>query len=104
MHRISLSNTPLGEAVVKAAIYASTEDPRFTPITPGEFQKNIVVELTVLTRPRVLQFDDRKKLPDLVKVGCHGLIIEGHGTSGLLLPRLRLNGNGAARNSSTTVA
>jgi hypothetical protein len=79
---------PLADAVIKAAIYAATEDPRFTPVTIREFQKSIVLELTVLTPPHTLQFNDRKDLPQLVQVGRHGLIIEGHGASGLLLPQI----------------
>ena len=80
--------SPLKDATVRAAIYAATEDPRFDPISFEEFQKEIVVEVTVLTPPRTLQVRDRKRLPELVKVGRHGLIVEGYGTSGLLLPQV----------------
>ena len=79
---------PLRDATIRAAVYAATEDPRFDPISLEEFQKSIVLEVTVLTPPQALHFDDRKKLPELITVGRHGLIIEGHGTSGLLLPQV----------------
>lgn len=80
--------SPLAEATIKAAIYAATEDPRFTPVSLIEFQKNIIIEITVLTPPRALHFSSRTRIPELIEVGRHGLIIEGHGTSGLLLPQV----------------
>jgi len=86
-------DSPLRDATVRAAIYAATEDPRFEPISLEEFQKNIVVEVTVLTSPQTLHFEDRKKLPELITIGRHGLIIEGHGTSGLLLPQVAVEWN-----------
>ena len=78
----------LVNATIKAAIYAATEDPRFTPLTLAEFKDSVSVELTVLTPPEVLQTKDRRKLPDMIQIGRHGLIVEGMGTSGLLLPQV----------------
>lgn len=80
----------LTEATIKAAIYAATEDPRFEPVILAEFQKNILLEVTVLTPPHTLSIKDRKKLPDLIQIGHHGLIVEGYGTSGLLLPQVAI--------------
>ena len=80
--------SPLVEAIIKAAIYAATEDPRFKPVSLDEFRKNIIIEATVLTPPKALNFSSRTKIPDLIEVGRHGLIIQGHGTSGLLLPQV----------------
>ena len=85
--------TPLADATIKAAIYAATEDPRFPQVSQPEFNTGITIEVTVLTPPRVLDEQDRAKLPDLIEVGRHGLIIEGHGTSGLLLPQVATEWN-----------
>lgn len=79
---------PLLDATIRAAVYAATEDPRFEPVSAGEFRDSIAIEVTVLTPPRVLETSDRKKLPDMIEIGRHGLIIEGMGTSGLLLPQV----------------
>lgn len=79
---------PLANATIKAAIYAATEDPRFPQVTVQEFKTKITVEVTVLTVPQLLEVKERKKLPDMVKVGRHGLMIENHGASGLLLPQV----------------
>lgn len=84
---------PLVESTIRAAIYAATDDPRFPPVTPREFYDSITVEVTVLTPPKPLPTSDRKKLPEMVQVGRHGLIIEGRGTSGLLLPQVATEWN-----------
>lgn len=83
----------LVNATIKAAIYAATEDPRFPPVSLDEFKDAVVVELTVLTQPQVLKTRDRKTLPDMIKVGHHGLVVEGKGTSGLLLPQVATEWN-----------
>lgn len=83
----------LVNAVIKAAIYAATEDPRFEPVSLSELRDSVVVELTVLTAPETLKAKDRKSLPNLIEVGRHGLIIEGKGTSGLLLPQVATEWN-----------
>lgn len=79
---------PLANATIKAAIYAATDDPRFDPVTLNELRQSIVIELTALTEPRLLNAADRGSLPDKIKVGQHGLIVAGRGTSGLLLPQV----------------
>jgi len=79
---------PLVDAIIKAAVYAATDDPRFEPVTSQEFEKSVAVEITVLTPPIVLETSDRKELPELIEIGRHGLIVEGMGTSGLLLPQV----------------
>jgi hypothetical protein len=81
---------PLVNAVIQAAVYAATEDPRFPPLSLREFTDSVTVEVTVLTPPRTLKTTDRKTLPNLVQVGRHGLVVEGMGTSGLLLPQVPL--------------
>jgi len=83
---------PLIDSTIRAAIYAATEDPRFPPVTAEEF-KDVAVEVTALTQPKPLRTTDRKSLPDLVKVGVHGLIVEGMGQSGLLLPQVAIEWN-----------
>jgi AmmeMemoRadiSam system protein B/AmmeMemoRadiSam system protein A len=72
---------PLGQAVIRTAIYAATEDPRFPPVDATEL-KDLRVEISVLTPPRAI--DD----PRQVKVGTHGLIVEQAGAKGVLLPQV----------------
>ena len=79
---------PLIDSTIRAAVYAATEDPRFPPVTLNEFNQSVAVEVTALTQPKPLETKDRKKLPDMIRVGLHGLIVEGMGSSGLLLPQV----------------
>ena len=78
---------PLYLAVIQAAISAATQDPRFYPVTPGELP-NLTVEVSVLTPPEPIIVDDRRELPDLIRVGRDGLIIRAGPWSGLLLPQV----------------
>ena len=72
---------PLGRAVIRAAVYAATEDPRFPPVRPAEL-KDLKVEISVLTPVREIT-DPRQ-----VTVGRHGLIVARGGLKGVLLPQV----------------
>ena len=78
---------PLGRAIGEAAAAASSQDPRFPPVTPGELG-SLVGEVSVLTRPEVVDPPSRKELPRHVRIGVDGLIISRSGLSGLLLPQV----------------
>jgi len=80
-------------STIRAAIYAATEDPRFPPVSLREFETSVVTEVTALTQPQVLKAPDRKTLPAMIEVGQHGLIVEGLGSSGLLLPQVATEWN-----------
>jgi hypothetical protein len=60
---------------------AAFEDPRFPPLTPGEFEA-VEYEISVLGPI------ESCPNPDLVEVGRHGLIMSRDGRSGLLLPQV----------------
>ena len=79
---------PLKDIVSKAAIAAAFSDPRFPPLSKNEFN-NIIIEVTVLTKPQEVNVENRWDLPSYVKVGEDGLIVEyGILYSGLLLPQV----------------
>jgi uncharacterized protein (TIGR00296 family) len=77
---------PLAEAIAEAAVSAALQDPRFPPVMPGDLPK-IRVEVTVLSVPEPLPGPHEKR-DSCVQVGVHGLIVQGHGRSGLLLPQV----------------
>jgi hypothetical protein len=81
---------PLISALVNAAISAAVHDPRFPPVTKKEFER-LVIEITVLTEPVPIVVKDRKDMPEKVRVGKHGLIIEYGPFSGLLLPQVAVD-------------
>ena len=77
---------PLGRAVIQAAIYAASEDPRFPAVGAAEL-KDLRFEISVLTPLREIR-DPRD-----VKVGTHGLVVERDGQRGLLLPQVPVENN-----------
>ncbi|MDJ0270441.1 MAG: TIGR00296 family protein [Aigarchaeota archaeon] len=78
---------PLMEAVIKAAISAAVNDPRFPPLTRGELD-NVVVEVSVLTPPEEIAVSKPSELAKEIVIGRDGLIIESNEGSGLLLPQV----------------
>ncbi|MEM4572917.1 MAG: TIGR00296 family protein [Candidatus Caldarchaeum sp.] len=78
---------PLGEATVRAAVAAASEDPRFPPVEKNELDK-VIFEVSVLSQPEEMPVSNRKELHKEVVVGRDGLIIESPYGSGLLLPQV----------------
>jgi hypothetical protein len=78
---------PLGQAIQEATVAASSEDPRFPPVSPAELD-SVVLEVSVLTRPKVIRAPKPQDLPSLVRIGVDGLIVSRLGFSGLLLPQV----------------
>ncbi len=80
---------PLYRAVIRAAIAAAFEDPRFPPLAKEEIDR-VTVEVSILTPPERIddKVESRLDLPRLVVVGKHGLIVRRGAYSGLLLPQV----------------
>jgi len=76
----------LWETVIQTAIYAASEDNRFTPVTPEELS-DLEVEISVLTPLK--KIDN----PRVVQVGKHGLVIAMGRNRGLLLPQVPVENN-----------
>ena len=82
-----LPHLRLSEGIPRAAVAAAVEDRRFPPVTSDELSR-IQVEVSLLTVPHPVEADPRENLPDAVVVGRDGLLVDGWGTSGLLLPQV----------------
>jgi uncharacterized protein len=78
---------PLGEAIPRAALAAAVDDPRFPPVRASELDQ-VTIEVSVLTVPEPIRAARPDDLVRAVEVGRHGLIVEGLGSSGLLLPQV----------------
>ncbi len=78
---------PLGDAIVEATVAASSEDPRFPPVSRGELDA-LVVEVSILTKPKPLTAPKPQDKASRVRIGTDGLIISRFGASGLLLPQV----------------
>lgn len=87
-----LPHFALAQAVIESAISAATADPRFPPVTPDELD-SIVVEVTVLTPPALIEVKNPVEYPKRIRVGKDGLIVERGPYKGLLLPQVPVDWN-----------
>ncbi len=71
---------PLSEAVIRSALAAAFEDPRFPPLREEELGYT-VFEVSVLSPPV-------RSGPEEVEVGKHGVIVKKGPLQGLLLPQV----------------
>lgn len=78
---------PLVEAVIDSSVDSAVNDPRFPPVSPKELDF-IIVDLSVLTPPKIIEYSKPEELLDLVKVGRDGLIAIRGMWRGLLLPQV----------------
>jgi len=72
---------PLYETIVEMAIAASTQDPRFSPVTEDELA-DLQLEISVMSSFR------RIDNPEEIQVGVHGILMKHGFRSGLLLPQV----------------
>ena len=75
----------------RCAVEAATMDPRFGPVGLDEFQQRITVEVTVLSPLEHVIVKSPLDLPLNIEVGRDGLLVEGVGTRGLLLPQVAVD-------------
>ena len=76
----------LKTSVIESA-KSATRDPRFPPLTREELP-NIIIEVTILTPPRLVEVRSPKEYLEKIKIGRDGLIIEKGFYRGLLLPQV----------------
>ena len=79
------------EQVRIAAVEAATTDFRFDPVGLEELQKKIVLEVTVLSVMEPIWVKNPLDLRENVLVGRDGLMVEGMGSHGLLLPQVAVD-------------
>lgn len=77
----------LWKGVVEAAKAAAFEDPRFSPLEKREL-KDIAVEVSVLSKPKLIEVSNHEEYLNKIKIGRDGLVIRGDYGSGLLLPQV----------------
>jgi hypothetical protein len=78
---------PLVDATCKAAVSAAVEDPRFPPLSGAELDGTLV-EVTVLTPPKLIEVSSPNEYANNIEIGRDGLIVEKGPNRGLLLPQV----------------
>jgi len=77
----------LALGTVECAISAAVSDPRFPQATEREMDE-VVIEVSVLSKPEPLKAESLSALPASIQVGRDGLLVEHDIYSGLLLPQV----------------
>ena len=79
------AHSPLAYDVQRNAVSSALRDPRFHPLRPDELE-GLQIELSILTPPERLAYDDADDLLDKIRPGVDGLIIEKNWHRATLLP------------------
>lgn len=85
-------NFSLYEVVHKVSVSSAIEDSRFPHVTLEEMD-NIVIELSILTPPKLIEVSDPKEYIEKIVIGRDGLIVEKGMRRGLLLPQVPVDQN-----------
>ena len=80
----------LYEVIHRVSISSAIEDPRFPSVTHEEMDE-IVIELSILTPPILIEINDPKEYIDKIVIGRDGLIVEKGMRRGLLLPQVPID-------------
>jgi AmmeMemoRadiSam system protein A len=70
----------LGEAVVRCAVSAALEDPRFAPMKEPQLEE-LRIEISLLSALEPF-------VPEAIEIGRHGLLVVNNAHRGLLLPKV----------------
>jgi uncharacterized protein (TIGR00296 family) len=82
---------PLIELTKIAAVEAATSDYRFEPLEIDETRSRIVFEITVMSSIETIYAKNPLDLRENVLIGRDGLVVEGMGSRGLLLPQVAVD-------------
>lgn len=77
----------LYDVIHRVSVSSATEDPRFPSVTLQEMD-NIIIELSILTPPKLIEVNDPKEYLEKIVIGRDGLIAEKGMRRGLLLPQV----------------
>jgi len=78
---------PLNRAIIESSRAAAFKDPRFSQLEKDELDE-INIEISVLTKPELIEVETPEEYLDKIEIGKHGLIIKSMYYSGLLLPQV----------------
>ncbi len=78
---------PAIDATMEVALAAAFNDPRFPELSAKEFD-DLEFEVTVLTKPKIIEVAHPNQYFDEIEIGRDGLIIQKGYARGLLLPQV----------------
>jgi AmmeMemoRadiSam system protein A len=77
---VTEAHDPLGDSIVRCAVSAALQDPRFPPVRSEEIP-DLQIEISLLSSPARIR-------PQDIEIGRHGLLIARGRQRGLLLPQV----------------
>ncbi len=77
----------LYDVVHRVSVSSATEDPRFPSVTLEEMDE-LIIELSILTPPKLIEVTDPNEYLEKIVIGRDGLIVEKGMRRGLLLPQV----------------
>lgn len=83
---------PLYDVIHRVSISSALEDPRFPSVTLDEMD-NIIIELSILTPPKLIEVNNPDEYMEKIVIGRDGLIAEKGMRRGLLLPQVPIDHN-----------
>lgn len=78
---------PLVQEVRTYALHAAFDDPRFSPLTAEELER-VTIEVSVLTQPQPLVYEDVQDLKNKLRPGVDGVTIRKGFASATFLPQV----------------
>ena len=75
------------EGIQINALNAAFRDPRFRPLSKGEWKK-VKIEISILTEPKVLSYDGSEDLLEKLNLGVDGVIIQKGMHQSTFLPQV----------------
>lgn len=82
-----IPHRPLGKDIISNAISSAFNDPRFPPLTQAELEITRI-EVSVLTTPEPLQYENIEDLKSKIKVGIDGVILKHQFYQSTFLPQV----------------
>ncbi|MFA6188383.1 MAG: AmmeMemoRadiSam system protein A [Sulfuricurvum sp.] len=82
-----IAHRPLLDDLISNAHSAAFKDPRFSPLTLSEFN-NIHIEVSLLSEPKFLPYDDAEDLKSKIHNGTDGVILQLGNHQATFLPQV----------------
>jgi len=82
-----LPSEPIEDTIRENALSAAFYDPRFSPLSPSEFNK-VKIEISILSKPEEFKYTSTDELLAHLKPNVHGLIIKFGGRGATFLPQV----------------
>lgn len=82
-----IAHRPLIDDLISNAQSAAFRDPRFSPLTPEEFQK-VTIEVSLLSEPLFLVYTDTADLKSKIRINEDGIILRYGNNQATFLPQV----------------